>query len=156
VTRTANGWHYWYTVGEMPHIRSELAAGVDIRHGDTGMVVAPPSIHPSGVVYRWINPPIGAPAMAPTWLLAMLTPPVYIPPPPGDHPTGSGQFSVQCLIARIISAPEGRRNRTTFGACRDAARQGDLDAFEYHLVAAALSTGLHDHEVATILRSARK
>ena len=42
VARTGSGgWHYWFVVGEMA-VRSKLREGVDIKHGGTGFVVAPP------------------------------------------------------------------------------------------------------------------
>lgn len=48
-----------------------LAPGIDLR-GDGGMIVAPPSVHPSGRRYAWEvshHPDDTAPAPAPGWLL---------------------------------------------------------------------------------------
>ena len=58
-------------------------------------------------------------------------------------------------MGRINSATEGRRNITVYGAMRDAAADGNLDAYEYDLVAAALGIGLPDAEVAAIVSSVR-
>lgn len=43
--------------------RVGMLPGIDLR-GDGGLIVAPPSIHPSGEPYRWRNPP-GSRALAP-------------------------------------------------------------------------------------------
>jgi hypothetical protein len=147
------GWHYWFAVGEMD-VRAHLREGVDIKSGHTGYVVAAPSIHPDGGVYRWLVPPIGDPAPAPSWLCELLKPPVYEPPVVTGNPNGHGLYTLSCLVARIASAPEGMRNVTTFGACRDAAKQGDLGVFEDALAAAAIARGLPPNEVDTIIRSA--
>jgi hypothetical protein len=151
----SGGRHVWFVVGEMA-VRAHLCEGVDIKHGGNGFVVAPPSVHPDGGRYEWLIPPIGAPAAAPAWLRELLKPPVYVPPRltlvNGD---GGGRYSLLALVRRIEAAPEGQRNTTTYGACRDAAGQGDLDAFEDALAAAAITRGLPPAEVETILRSAR-
>jgi hypothetical protein len=54
---TARGRHLYYEVPEgvrVANSASELAEGVDIR-GCGGYVLAPPSVHPSGAVYRWLD-----------------------------------------------------------------------------------------------------
>jgi hypothetical protein len=68
---------------------------------------------------------------------------------------GHGEYTLQCLVARISAAREGNRNRTLFGALKDAARQSDLDAFEPDLIAAAVAVGLDIREIETTLRSVR-
>jgi hypothetical protein len=60
------------------------------------------------------------------------------------------------LVQRINAATEGHRNRTVFGAMRDAATDGNLAVFEHDLVAAALGIGLPATEVHAIARSARR
>ncbi len=62
--------------GTMPN-RVGLAPGIDLR-GDGGVVVAPPSIHPSGRRYAWV--PGRAPdearlAPIPRWLIALVRAP---------------------------------------------------------------------------------
>jgi Bifunctional DNA primase/polymerase, N-terminal len=156
----SDGLHYWFTVEEVDEIRSHLCNGVDIKHGGTGFVVAPPSVHPNGKQYQWLIPPDGDPAPAPTWLrLAIQKPrPVerYGYTLGGISDGGSGEYSLDCLVARISAAPEGHRNRTLYGAAKDALRQGDLDMYEPFLVAAALGTGLTQSEVDATLRSVRR
>ena len=152
----SGGWHYWFTVGAAD-LRGKLCPGIDLKHGGTGYVVAPPSRHPDGGIYRWVTPPDGFPASAPEWLQHRMERPQA--PTPGRHiPTagaGHGPYSIGCLVGRITKAAQGSRNRTLYGAARDAHRQGDLDAYEPDLVAAAARVGLESHEIAATLRSAR-
>jgi Bifunctional DNA primase/polymerase, N-terminal/Primase C terminal 1 (PriCT-1)/Protein of unknown function (DUF3987) len=51
--------------------RSGVAEGIDVR-GDGGYVIAPPSMHQSGVRYEWLTPLDIPLADAPAWLLAMV------------------------------------------------------------------------------------
>ena len=154
VARTGGGgWHYWLVVGEMDDIRAHPWPGVDLKHGGTGFVVGPLSVHPDGGRYEWLVSPFGSPATAPEWVReAIRREPVHMSPPTG---AGHGRYSLHCLTQRITAAPVGTRNTTAFGAMRDAARQGDLDAFEDTLAAAAIASGLDPAEVAAIVRSAR-
>src|SRR3990167_5749919 len=52
--KTARGWHYYYN---HPGKQIQNAAGkrdhVDIR-ADGGFVVAPPSVHATGIEYEWV------------------------------------------------------------------------------------------------------
>jgi Bifunctional DNA primase/polymerase, N-terminal len=150
----SDGRHLWFVVGQIP-LRGSLGrdSGVDIKHGGTGFVVAPPSIHPNGSRYEWLTPPLGDPATAPGWLLRLLRPPVYTPPPAGAR--DRAQHSAHKLVRRIEAAPQGRRHVTVYGALRDAFKQGELDALQDALTAAAMATGLPDAEVAAIVRDVR-
>lgn len=159
----SGGKHYWFTVGDIP-LRSTLAKGIDLKSGSNGFVVAPPSVHPNGGHYLWEVWPSRRhrhPAVAPEWLTRAVQPAV------GNSHTsrwaytasgmnGHGQYTVQCLCARIAAAREGRRHTTFYGAVRDAQRQGDLDAYEGDLASAALAVGLDANEIASTLRSVRR
>jgi hypothetical protein len=74
-SKTGGGGRHLYfrhPGGELRN-RAGLAAGLDVR-GDGGVIVAPPSIHPSGKPYRWRKgrgPGEAAPAEMPTWLVAL-------------------------------------------------------------------------------------
>jgi Bifunctional DNA primase/polymerase, N-terminal len=70
LTFTSAGCHFWFKC-DRPIKTSvgQIATGIDIR-GDGGIVVAPPSIHETGAIYRWSNestPIAGAPA----WLIEL-------------------------------------------------------------------------------------
>jgi hypothetical protein len=61
--------------GSIPN-RVELFRGIDLR-GDGGVIVAPPSVHPSGGRYRWLpghGPGSLDPAPMPDWLLRAAAP----------------------------------------------------------------------------------
>lgn len=52
----SGGVHLFYRIEEQQKNRANLLPGVDVR-GDGGYIVAPPSTHPTGGLYEWINPP---------------------------------------------------------------------------------------------------
>ena len=77
-------------------------------------------------------------------------------PPPGadwqDH------FGINALVARVQQAPYGSRNRTLFGAAKDAARQGDLGERIYEKLAAAarrMKEPLDDDEIELAINQGR-
>lgn len=58
IVKTARGWHLYFTMLAGTTISCSTGAGLDVR-GDGGYVVAPPSVHVTGHVYRWCNDAIG-------------------------------------------------------------------------------------------------
>jgi hypothetical protein len=67
---TGGGGRHYYFATSMPGLRNRAALwpGVDLRAAG-GMIVAPPSAHPSGRRYRWSADPAGVPLAAmPVWL----------------------------------------------------------------------------------------
>ena len=74
---TRRGRHIFFSVPDDTIVRpsaGRLGEGIDVR-GDRSYVVAPPSIHPSGFVYRWKRghaPGRHVLANAPAWLLEAL------------------------------------------------------------------------------------
>lgn len=74
---TGGGGRHLYFVypGHKVSNRADLRPGLDVR-GDGGYVVAPPSVHASGVPYEWVagrGPQEIEIAAAPAWLLDLLT-----------------------------------------------------------------------------------
>ncbi len=95
---------YFRHPGSILHNRVGLAPGIDFR-ADGGVVVAPPSIHPSGRPYAWKpahGPTETSPAAMPDWLLVELQPGAH----PRGHPVGYWREIVRAGV------PEGRRNNT--------------------------------------------
>src|SRR3954452_17087396 len=67
--KTANGRQLYFTANSPINCSTKrIAPGIDVR-GDGGYVVAPPSVHPSGAVYRWLI--TGPVAPAPAWLIEL-------------------------------------------------------------------------------------
>lgn len=103
---TGKGWHYYFK-----HPGFEAAnfvrkqPGLDFR-GDGGYVLAPPSLHPSGRHYRWVDGLSLAEvelAPCPNWLLELLE-------PQGGQGTGRSAEDWRKLVARGVV--EGARNNT--------------------------------------------
>ena len=84
--------------------RVGLAAGIDLR-AEGGMVLAPPSIHPSGAAYRWrpdCDPDTLAVAPLPDWLLHLAL----------DRRPGRGHPSRYWRELLRAGVEEGARNNT--------------------------------------------
>lgn len=152
-----DGGHHLYYIRSAGDLSAKrLGDGIDVKT-HRGYVLLPPSVHPATRrQYRWVNEDI-PPAVPPAWLVALLRPP---PVPVAVRPTtngdAAGRFSLLCLVERVNAAPEGRRNVTLYGACRDAMIDGNLDGFEPDLLAAAVARGLSESEVSATVASARR
>ena len=118
ISRTGNGFHYWFTTAtEIPCSQSRIAPHIDVK-ADGGYVVAPPSIHPDGPRYRWSVKLV--PASAPAWLveLAQRKPESPHPIPTESEPiavsaTSSAAYGAGALhdeIRRVALASSGYRN----------------------------------------------
>ena len=73
-SKTGGGGRHLFFAAEGANIRNstgKLGAGLDIR-GTGGYVVAPPSVHESGLQYKWVSNILPAPL--PLWLKGLLTP----------------------------------------------------------------------------------
>lgn len=71
----SGGFHYYFAYPKGKEIRNssnKIGRGLDIR-ATNGQVLVPPSIHPNGTPYEWINHPSTTKlAKAPAWLLKMI------------------------------------------------------------------------------------
>lgn len=146
--------------------RGGLGAGLDTRSRG-GFVVVPPSIHPSGVAYAWVDgrgPHQIAPAALPAgWVRrverrqeARIEVPIR---PTRVAAERGGELIARCADG-VARARAGTRNDTLYKAAyrlASLARAGQLfwsDA-EHALISAGLSAGLDQREIAATLRSAR-
>jgi hypothetical protein len=118
ISTTGKGWHLWFRAeSEIPCSTGKIAPGIDVR-GDGGYVVAPPSIHPNGKAYRWLN--ALPPAYAPAWLihLAQRKPAPPLPAAPPRSPIGTssassaayGHAALDREIAALAATTPGARN----------------------------------------------
>ncbi|HXM57690.1 MAG TPA: bifunctional DNA primase/polymerase, partial [Candidatus Dormibacteraeota bacterium] len=117
--RTGGGWHAYFAHPgvAVPSSAGRVGPGLDVR-GDGGYVIAPPSLHGSRRLYRWIGhdaspfPLDSLPAMPP-WLLALAL--------PDDAPTQhvhlrTGKAAAYAAAAaeretiEVAGAPPGQRN----------------------------------------------
>ncbi len=100
---TGRGLHIWFATGDVAvRNRVSIFPKVDVR-APGGYVVAPPSRHPSGRLYRWeVELRRSAIADCPEWLLERLT--------AERTPRGRSANGWQRRIATPV--PRGRRNQT--------------------------------------------
>ena len=110
VVATGRGFH-WYVLPTGLGNRAGILPGFDFR-GRGGYVVGPPSVHPGGHRYRWINPLLEELAPAPGWLIQLLVP-ERRPERPRTVPEGSRAYGLGALrreLQRLSQAREGTRN----------------------------------------------
>jgi hypothetical protein len=159
--KTARGWHvYFWATEEIPNSTSRIAPHVDVR-GQCGCIVAAPSIHPAGHVYRIVRDrPI---ATARRWLVEIAKAPVK-PPAPAPKTLSRKGLTRKAfgIIGVVAAAKSGERNSLLhWGSCRIAEMisEGHLVAAdgEALLFEAAAQAGLHLFEsratIASALRS---
>lgn len=145
----SGGLHIWLRAHGGPW-RATLAEGIDLKTS-TGYVVAPPSLHPNGNRYRWLN---NAPiAYAPGWLRQQATRPKPPPPQPFNGTAGSREDG---LLRAVAGASENSRNKVLYWAARRALESGAYQHIRDALAAAARATGLPEREIEQTLRSAEK
>lgn len=145
----SGGLHLWFRAAGR-RWRSCLADGVDLKWS-AGYLVAAPSVHPSGGVYRWLNQaPI---ALAPGWLLSKATRPLPPPPQPFTGTVGGREAG---LVAAVAGAVEGARNGVLYWAARRALESGAYQEIRHAIADAARSAGLSEREVENTLRSAER
>ncbi len=166
---TARGRHiYLRYPGPEVEIRNSagmLGKGLDVRT-DGGYVVAPPSVHPSGSIYRWLDgfsPREVALADMPEWLIAALVkrnpqPTNYQPAPVSvfGH-TRYGETALEAECVDLARTGEGERNQRLNAV---AFRVGQLVA-SGHLTERALSdvhgagkaAGLEEREIRRTIHS---
>ncbi len=167
IARTASGLHFYFGDGGRGiGCSSGLLSreGVHVR-GRGGYVVAPPSVHPSDVIYEWEREPHGSPEdhHIPDWLVEEMT---------ARRDEQSGAAAVVTFARRrayalaalrgeaeaVAREPEGNRNNRLNRAAYRLGRMvasGDLSADEVReaLTEAALRAGLEIREIERTIAS---
>ncbi len=167
VVRTgAGGWHLLFAHPGDPVRNSagtRLGAGIDVR-GDGGYVIAPPSGHASGNVYRW-NTPLDEVPRLPSWLRGLLQAPERRRSSEIRDPIRiDAALSAWARVAlageanRVRAALSGSRNSTLNRAAFSLGQIvgiGALDAstVEQVLADGAVSAGLGEREALLTIRS---
>lgn len=160
---TARGAHFYYQLpGFVVRNQSDTDRHIDIR-GDGGYVVAPPSIHPSGVKYQWVKAPIQCPPASVVEMVrdmrtsAKPKPKTFFAPKARgfDNSLAIRLMSEQCN--RIASSNDYRNNTLFYGAIMAGhfIRDGYLTRTECEsaLESAASSAGLEEREIPRTIKS---
>jgi hypothetical protein len=138
--REVAGWHYYLAPAGLGR-RPRVLERVDYQ-GRGAYVVAPPSRHASGRPYRWVrdlNHPL--PALPERLRAELERPPtrpatpvlIGVPAPEGAGGPAYVRTALAAELARVATAPQGRRNRQLWESGRNLFNfvgAGALDAAE--------------------------
>ena len=151
MSQSSRGPHLWFKLTvPVPKNESKLAPKIDVR-ADGGYAVAPPSIHPSGAVYRWLNQ--YPPAPAPDWLIVLAC---VKPQPPAPLPGAAraAESPPLCIVGCL--RPCSARLARSSGLCSPQAgtRNATLNCTSYCLHQLVAGSELQAGEVAERLVAA--
>ena len=139
----------------------------DIRYNG-GYVLAPPSVHPSGAIYRWIDAPylsvkfdelkLERPKQNVTVVQQRPGRPAKPPQPAGDikNPKSYAENALKREAEKIETAQEGIRNIQLYESAVKLAKYADIlgtDWIRTRLIAAAHSVGLGAMEASRTVNS---
>ena len=106
---TGKGFHYYVQLAGIGN-RAGILPGVDYR-GRGGYVVGPPSEHPDGHRYRWVNPLRDELARVPQWLIQLLVP-ERGPERPRAVPKGSRAYGLGALRRELQRLSQTKRRES--------------------------------------------
>ncbi|WP_432034496.1 bifunctional DNA primase/polymerase [Streptomyces antibioticus] len=155
VITPSGGRHLWLTGPPdvvVPNSAGRLAPGIDIR-GAGGYLVGPGSRTAHGVYTTAPGTDHPAPAPCPRALLRLLLPP---PPAPRAARVQASGSHGEGLVRFVLAAHAGQRNTRLFWAACRAYEDGIGESLTDALVAAAVHTGLTEHEARSTIESAAR
>ena len=119
----SGGMHYYFRTDEKYKNRAGILPGVDVR-GEGGYIVAPPSIHPNGNAYKWIESPeeVGIAEVDEVVKKFLSMKEVE-----KSHPDANG-LPTKKFVLPIGAIPSGQRNDTIFRLASSLQSQGFSDA----------------------------
>lgn len=166
VASTGRGLHLYFISNKI-YRTTKLAEKLDLK-ATGGYVAAPPSMHPSGRRYQWLDPDAEY-AWLPEQIVALLSDRETIRiesqvarPDALDYRLQDGIFTpftrdgaIGGLVEAVRNAGEGERNNMLNWAAYRAREDGvPFDEARELLGAAAREAGLDDREIRTTIRSA--
>ena len=162
---TGRGRHLLYAVPpgvELGNSTGPLGspAGIHLRGGKRGYVVAPVSLHASGTIYRWLDPEMPVSSLPASFLGALTRRPTPVLPAAksSGRTTAYGAAALRSEFERLLRAPEGTRNEqlnlSVFRLAQLVAG-GELNRAELEQEAFAIAplTGLDRTETEKTVRS---
>jgi hypothetical protein len=164
--RTGTGRHLLYAVPADANVGNSTRglgsrAGIDLRSGTRGYIVAAPSRHASGSSYAWIDPERPVISLPATYLEALIRPkpPAPLPATSRGSTTAYGRAALYGEFERLLQASEGGRNNALNLAVFRLAQLvagGELDELELEREAHTFArlTGLESLEIEKTVRSA--
>ncbi|MBF6621250.1 MAG: bifunctional DNA primase/polymerase [Patulibacter sp.] len=139
------GRHIWFRVEDAAQIgKGELSSGVEFK-ATSGYVLAPPSVHPSGVPYEVVSGEFSAISEAPTWVQERLrrTAPSSESTPDPSRLTNLrlGRRTLDALRDGFLPAPvDGQSHRdVAVGITRNLREAGTPIELTLHLLAGLLA-----------------
>ena len=142
-------YHLWFQWRGQSRGKLAGVPGVDLK-SHSGYVAAPPSVHPSGGRYQWLNKaPI---AKLPAHLHEAVMPPIPVARNHFRHGGGSGAG----LVSYVAKAAPGNRNSMLFWAASRAWSEGGDPKLLAEIAAAAESAGLSVREIEQTMNSAQR
>ncbi len=171
VASTGRGLHLYYATTKV-YRTMKLGEKLDLK-GVGGYVAAPPSLHPSGATYKWLEPLVQDGAVHIDWLPdaivqsvarreLMQNTPVRVSPPRQQARLVDGKWTMvdvprdlSGLIDAVASAQSGDRNNLLNWAAYRAKEDGvPYETTLSELGTAAAEAGLDAREIRTTIRSA--
>jgi len=133
----SGGWHLVYAQPadwQPSNATGKLPTAVDVR--SAGYIAAPPSIHPNGKPYRWVQghaPHELTPSTLPAFVVELITPTAK-PTPVRELPTPSQPDTVTSIVERISRSRQGDEFRRLYAGQHNYPNHSEADAALVRLV----------------------